>query len=119
MNTEEQLYVVAAFEFEDEAHVARGHLEAQGIESFIVGSDNTGFGGLTAEATYQLVVKEPVHEQAKKIMEEAESNEDDVSITAWTCECGEQVDEGFAICWSCGANWPGGTDDVGHPAADT
>ncbi len=110
--SEDALFVIAAFEFEDEAHVAKGHLDAEGIEAFILGSDNSGFGGLSADATYQVVVKQNDQERAQQILEESESDEGDVAVPAWNCEGGEDVDEGFAICWSCGSHWPGANDET-------
>ena len=109
--SEPELYCVAAYEFEDEAHLARGHLESEGIECFVLGGDSAGFGGLTADATFQVVVNVGDHERAKQVIESAAGDEDETPIPAWTCACGEQVDEGFAICWSCGGDWPGGTSE--------
>ena len=30
----------------------------------------------------------------------------EIMIPQWTCSCGNLVDEGFSVCWSCGDPWP-------------
>ena len=105
----EELVIVQAFEFEDEAHLARSVLDAEGIDSKVLGSETAGFGSLTNDASFQLVVRNDLYERAKQILEQAaqQQEEEEEAIPAWKCECGAEVDEGFAICWSCGKPWPG------------
>ena len=105
MNAEE-LVIVGAYELEDEAYVAKTVLDGEGIESSVLGSESSGFGALSNDAAFQLVVKRSEYEKARAALEHAESNADELAIPAWTCQCGEEVDEGFAVCWSCGADWP-------------
>ena len=41
---------------------------------------------------------------AKRMVDEILAEDED-PIPAWTCECGESVDEGFFVCWSCQAEY--------------
>ena len=104
---EQEFVVAAVFEFEDEAHIGKSVLDAAGIEARVLGSETAGFGSLTNDAAFQLVVQRPQYEKAREALATAASDAESIDIPAWTCRCGEEVDEGFALCWSCGAEWPG------------
>ena len=43
-------------------------------------------------------------EKAKELIMAVMEEEGD-EIPGWTCQCGEEVDEGFGVCWSCGAEY--------------
>ena len=107
----EELVIVQVYEFEDEAHLARSVLDADGIDSKVLGSETAGFGGLSNDAAFQLVVRKDLFQRAKELLENTESDDESEAVPAWKCKCGEQVDEGFAICWACGCDWTGPTDD--------
>ena len=105
MNPEE-LVIAQVYEFEDEAHLARSVLDAGGVDAKVLGSETAGFGGLSNDAAFQLVVRRDLFEKARELLENIESDDTEETVPAWTCHCGEEVDEGFAICWACGADWP-------------
>ena len=104
----EELVIVQAYEFEDEAHLARSVLDAEGIESKVLGSETAGFGSLTNEASFQLVVRKDLYERAKQVLDHAaqQQEEEEEAIPAWKCECGEEVeifsDEMQVECSNCG-----------------
>ncbi len=105
--SEMEYVIIRAYEFEDEAHVDRSVLDGAGIESRVLGSETAGFGSLSNDAAFQLIVAREDYERAVEVLEQAASEVSELEVPAWTCECGEEVDEGFAVCWSCGAAWPG------------
>ena len=104
-NEDKNLVRLAAFEFEHEAVMLKNALNDHGIPAWVSGGDgvNTFGAGLTAAGLVgvDVNIRQIDLEAAKVIMQELEALEDE-DIPAWTCQCGEQVDEGFAICWSCG-----------------
>lgn len=98
---------LAAFEYEYEAMLLRTRLNENGIKAWVTGGDgvNTFGAGLTAAGLVgvDVNVRQIDHELAKKVLSDFKSGDDVIApITPWTCSCGEQVDEGFAVCWSCG-----------------
>ena len=34
-----------------------------------------------------------------------------INYPAWTCRCGEEIDEGFGVCWQCGTTYESGPED--------
>ncbi len=102
---DDDLVVVASFTSGSEAHVLRLLLEANGIQAAITGEEtNTAFGFGSATDTnifgVKVLVKRMDISEAQLIMQVPAAA--DIMIPAWTCTCGEPVDEGFAVCWSCG-----------------
>lgn len=101
MNTEEDLVRVAEFEDQSEARFAVAALQAAGIDAKLHGDEVSALGlSLEGPDLIEIIVTRGDYEKSKKILEELEEAEPDV-IPAWTCKCGEEVDEGFGICWSC------------------
>lgn len=105
--SEMEYVIIRAYEFEDEAHLDRSVLDGAGIESRVLGSETAGFGTLSNDAAFQLIVARDDLDRAVEILKQAAAEETELQVPAWTCACGEDVDEGFAVCWSCGSAWPG------------
>lgn len=97
---------IATFEYEHEAILFRTMLNEHGIPAWVTGGDgvNTFGAGLTAAGLVGVDVS--IHKAnvaaAQAVLDKMESLEE--TIPAWKCMCGEQVDEGFSVCWSCGAD---------------
>ena len=97
----------AAFEHEYEAVLLKNNLSDNGIPAWVTGGDgvNTFGAGLTAAGLVGVDVNIRKRDLKAARLVLAEANEDfpPVQIPAWRCNCGEEVDEGFAVCWSCGS----------------
>jgi len=67
---EEKQVVVAEYENEIDAEIAKGHLEASGIPAFIIKDDGGGMLPSLQDAQgVQLVVAETQKEKAKRILQ--------------------------------------------------
>lgn len=62
------------------------------------GAFDLGIGELSA---IRLVVTRSNLEKAKALLADLQEAQEK-TCPAWTCSCGEEVDEGFFACWSCG-----------------
>jgi hypothetical protein len=88
------------------AHSLRILLEACGVKAVVTGEEsNSTFGGPgmgdAGMVGVQVLVHRADYEEAKQIMLEVPAAAE-VLLPAWNCQCGVEVDEGFAICWACG-----------------
>ena len=84
-------------------------LAAEGIQAFVEGGNtNTMLSHVgSALGGVSLTVRESDAERALQLLQD--SDFDDVS-DAWHCrDCGEDIEAGFEVCWSCGKN----RDEVG------
>jgi hypothetical protein len=90
------LVLLEQFEHPLAAHSCRILLEANGIPSVVDGDSKIEGFELT-----RLYVHRKNKELAIRVVKEVPAASE-VMIPAWICSCGEEVDEGFAICWSCG-----------------
>ena len=106
MEEELDLRRVLVCETEIEAQVAKGYLEENGIKVMVRGLDAGGsvFGGAVDDPQIELFVSPESLEQATELIEALQA-EQDVPIPAWICKCGEDVDEGFAVCWNCESDY--------------
>jgi len=68
------------------------------------GSFDLGIGEL---AGIEIIVTQSNLEKAKALLAELSEAQSE-SCPAWTCKCGEDVDEGFFACWSCGNEYEAG-----------
>lgn len=115
------LITVATFGSPAEATLARGRLEEQGIAAFLQGAETgtTLWHVGTALGGVKLQVARSDLARAKELLE---SEEAPSSVGPWTCAtCGSQVDEGFEVCWSCGATFdaqPEAAREPGPAAAE-
>ena len=102
---EDDLITLASFTTGSEAHVLRLLLEANGIQAAVTGEEANstfGFGVATDPNVFgvKVLVKRKDVSEAHLIMQVPAAA--DIMIPEWKCECGEDVDQGFAVCWSCG-----------------
>ena len=98
---------------ESEAYHAKAALEDAGITAQLADPDDGAFGfSMDASEQINLIVNRSDYEAAKKVLSELEAMEEGEPAPAWTCACGEDVDEGFAVCWSCGAEYSAGANET-------
>ena len=103
--SETDLIRVATFDSESEAQMAQTVLQDNNINSSLNGGDTAAFGlNIDGPAGYEVIVQRGDHDRAKELIDEMEA-EEVIEIPAWDCPCGESVDEGFGMCWSCGAGY--------------
>lgn len=105
MQRDEALVPVAEFNNSIQAHSIRIMLEANGIPAFVVGDaiQEIGFEPV------QVMVSQRNLELARCVIEEVPAASE-ILIPEWRCDCGEQVDSGFNLCWSCGREHPDDSD---------
>ena len=104
MEGDQDLIAIAEFDSEPEAKILQIALVDRGIKAIISG-DMSAFGGMTGGVTgVQVYVRRIEADEARQLMKEMPEESADV-CPAWKCKCGQTVDEGFAICWSCGAEF--------------
>ena len=104
MDEEIELTRLAVCETEIQAQIARDFLTENGVQVMVKGLDTGGsvFGGAVEDTEIEFFVSADDLENAKELLESFLEEEGD-PVPEWTCKCGEDVDEGFEICWSCGA----------------
>ena len=98
----DKLITIAEFASTEEANIARSALEAQDIGAVV--SEMAAADALShvgAVARVKLQVHEENAEAANKLLK---LTREATFESGWVChECGEEVDVGFEVCWSCGA----------------
>ena len=105
--TAEDLVTIAKYGNPQEASLLKAVLEDQGIRCYLIGSQSSDMLSIvgTAVGGVQLQVTEHDAEHALSLLRELEDSKESRAHHAWVCsQCGEQVDGGFEICWSCGAS---------------
>ena len=104
---QEDLLRVAGFPSEPEAQIAQAMLAEHGINASIDNGESALGFDLVDMDEIDLIVMRRDFDRAKELIGEmqAVAGEEDAPIPAWTCNCGEEVDEGFFVCWSCGADY--------------
>jgi hypothetical protein len=104
---QEDLLSVAGFPSEPEAQIAQAMLAEHGINASIDNGESALGFDLVDMDEIDLIVMRQDFDRAKVLIEEMEAlqNEEQEPVPAWTCQCGEEVDEGFFVCWSCGADY--------------
>ena len=105
--SQEDLLRVAGFPSEPEAQIAQAMLAEHGINASIDNGESALGFDLVDMDEIDLIVMRQDFERATVLIEEMEAlqDEDQEPVPAWTCQCGEEVDEGFFVCWSCGADY--------------
>ncbi|MEM9940237.1 MAG: hypothetical protein AAF939_01530 [Planctomycetota bacterium] len=109
-------FAVAATEVD--ADQLKGILAEYDIQLMTMNSESSAFGvSLEGEDSIELFVNKEDLEKAKAVVEQLMDTEEELA-PAWTCHCGEEVDEGFGVCWACGASYDdvhtGGQSDDGR-----
>ncbi len=106
MDHEIELTRLLVCETELQAKIVKGFLEENGIKVMVKGLDTGGavFGGAVEDAEIEIFVSVDDLEKTQELLEALEEEEGD-PVPEWICKCGEEVDEGFELCWSCGAEY--------------
>ncbi len=111
-----QLTVVEVFNNQVEAEIAKGHLEASGIEAFVSKDDCGGtYPAMQLTRGVRLLVSSSDVEKAKEILrldlhEGSEENRHSAEAEKWRCRgCGEILEGQFSECWQCGSSRPQGS----------
>lgn len=104
---DDDLVRLKVFDNPASAHSLRILLEASGIQAMVTGEEtNATFGGIglgdAGVVGVQVMVRRADLEDAKLVMLEVPAASE-ILVSAWNCSCGEEVDEGFFVCWSCGS----------------
>ena len=104
---QEDLLRVAGFPSEPEAQIAQAMLAEHGINASIDNGESALGFDLVDMEEIDLIVMRQDFDRAKELIDEMQAveGEEEAPIPAWTCKCGEEVDEGFFVCWSCGADY--------------
>lgn len=94
-----------------QAHLLKGLLEAEGIESVVIGEFGFNVRGEAPVTTETLprvcVVKPDDAERARAIAVSFDHGDTAGPAATWVClSCGEPVEEQFGACWKCGASKP-------------
>jgi hypothetical protein len=101
---DDDLVAVGEFSNDIEAQQAINLLAENGIVAQMNddgGAFDLGIGELPA---VEVIVASSNYEKAKTLLADLEAEQGE-TCPAWTCQCGEEVDEGFFACWSCGAEY--------------
>ena len=106
----DDLVTIAAYGTPQEASIAKGLLEDEGIHCYLVGTESghmlSFVGAGNALGGVKLQVAEHDAEEAAQILDTLGDSETSTAIPAWNCaRCGEHVDAGFDRCWSCGTTF--------------
>ncbi|MCA8996956.1 MAG: hypothetical protein KDA80_08220 [Planctomycetaceae bacterium] len=108
---EEKLVVLATFPHDSEAYCLVAELENRGIRACVANEKSTAvlgsspYGGLSSFWIEVLVLESDALEALAikhRLFPEGQRG----TTPEWVCECGETVDAGFEICWSCSASCP-------------
>ena len=108
-----KLVVLSTFESSVEAHLFKNELENNGIKAAVSNENSTAIfgatiGGSSSAFWIEVMIMESDADRGLEIKSNwSSASEDSVTgeISEWTCQCGETVDAGFAVCWSCGAEY--------------
>ena len=104
---DDDLVVLARFTNSAVAHSLRILIEAHGIRVSVTNElSNSAMGtsifGKHSPIGIEVCVFRSDLDEARTIMQEVPAASE-MLVPQWTCEdCGETVDEGFTVCWSCG-----------------
>ena len=104
-----KLVTLAEFDNSIEAHALKDMLAINGIESRVTNesmSASLGFlAGTTSSFSPSVMILESDAEAALAIKQEFLAGDvgQPMTVSEWTCSCGETVDEGFEVCWNCGS----------------
>lgn len=98
-------------ESEHEALSMQAALEEKGIKAFLQGLDASALGNaLDGDEVLELYVQAEDFSKADELLIEL-FEEDADDVPAWTCQCGEEVDAGFFVCWNCETEYQSGSSE--------
>ena len=104
-----KLVVLAEFVTAIEAHSLRNMLAENKIESRVTNEEGgASFGllaGTSSSFSPSVMIRKEDSEAALAIKQEFLAGDfaKESDVPEWTCSCGETVDAGFEVCWSCEA----------------
>jgi hypothetical protein len=116
--TSEDLVTIAKYGDSQEASLARAMLEDHGITGLVVGGELNSTLWHLGPTISGVELQVPSFEatRASEILESFLDTRNAPTRGDWTCpRCGEKVDAGFDVCWSCGA----AVDEPRHEPADS
>lgn len=91
-----------------DAHMMRGFLQAEGIDSIVQGEDLFAIqGGVPVIYPTVWVIDDADCERARQLVSVSEHGLGDGAAEAetWQCaKCGETLADQFTECWQCGAS---------------
>lgn len=97
---------------EHEARIWHALLSEAGIQAMVTGLGGSALGeALDGADLIEVYIPKAQVEEARHLIERLLAEAED-PIPAWTCECGEEVDAGFFVCWSCEAEYSGPIEGV-------
>lgn len=106
MNDDSNFVKLVVYDSESQAILAKAVLEENDIHVNVSGLEPNALGiALDGEDAIELFVLEADLERARGLVADLEIQEEGDPIPAWTCKCGEDVDEGFFVCWNCGTEY--------------
>jgi|GEM_PF-575695 len=110
IHNRDKLVVLATFDNSIEAHMLKNLLAEREIPSSIANeisaSSIIGLGGPISAVWVEVLIRKVDSDDALVVKQEFLDKKNDASpIPEWNCECGEVVDAGFAVCWSCQAEY--------------
>jgi hypothetical protein len=100
----EELVTIAKYSDPHEAGMVRAMLESHGIDGLLIGGEinNTLWPLGATIAGVELRVPESQSVRAVEILETHREGAASAAQGDWTClHCGEDVEAGFDVCWSC------------------
>ena len=101
---DDDLVAVGEFDNDIEAQQAISLLAEHGIVAQMNDDGGTFDLGIGELPAVEIIVVSSNYEKAKALLADLEVVQSE-TCPAWTCKCGEEVDEGFFACWSCGAEY--------------
>lgn len=103
---DDKLIVLATFSNSSEAQLLRVALENDGIRASVANEQSASLLGAsmfgpTSAFWVEVLVFNSDSEEALAIKHRIFPEGETETVPEWTCPCGETVDAGFEICWSC------------------
>ena len=118
----EDLVTIAHYNNAQEASLAKAALEDDGVTSYLSGTESSNMLWLVGSALggVKLQVTTRDAERATAILDSLKHVEQPNRRREWTCpQCGEQVDAGFDVCWSCESSFEQGAEKLPTTATPT
>jgi len=106
-----KLVTLAEFSNSIEAHAFKDLLTLNGIASRVTNEEAAASLGIMAGTTSSfspaVMIREEDSEAGLALKQEflAADLANTTTVEEWTCRCGETVDAGFEVCWSCQAGY--------------
>ena len=109
-DSHDELVVLSTFSSTVDAQMLIVHLSQHGIDSRM-GNELSGsslfgatLGGPSSAFWVEVLIRKADAERALEL-KKTFAIPQEASVPEWTCGCGEQVDEGFEVCWNCSAEY--------------